>query len=223
MRQWLSKRAAARGGWLTCVTAALLATRMATAQSQPSPAATASGTSAPAPAQTLEPTPPPPNEPPPTMPYDEAAVQRRLGNPFGQGGVRMTLLLGTATTTTDTYFILGGGLGYFVLDGLELGLDYDAWLFGSPFMQRLSPEIRYVFFQVPTVKPYVGFFYRHTFVKKNDDFDYLGGRLGVLVAPQRSRVYFGGGAVYEHMLSCKSDGFIDCDQWYPEVTIGVTF
>jgi hypothetical protein len=157
------------------------------------------------------------------MPYDEAAVRRRLGNAFGRGSVRLTLLLGTGSTVTDTYFILGGGLGYFVLDGLEVGLDYEAWLFGTPVMQRLSPEIRYVFHMVPVVKPYVGFFYRHTFIKKYDDFDYLGGRLGVYVAPEQSPHYFGGGAVYEHMLSCTSDAFIDCDQWYPEVTIGVLF
>lgn len=230
---------------LGCV-ATLASARAATAQSQPPPAAPPSGTGAspsgtgvpsalaPSPllgdhpssaphAQTLEPTPPSASEPPPTMPYDEDAVRRRLNDPFGRGSVRLTLLVGTATTRDDTYFILGGGLGYFVLDGLELGVDYDAWLFGDPFMQRVSPEIRYVFHQVPVVKPYAGFFYRHTFVKNYDDFDYLGGRLGVFIAPEKSRVYFGAGAVYEHMLSCSSDAFIDCDQWYPEVTIGVMF
>lgn len=224
---------------MLCAAAALLPAHVTQAQPQPAapnPPATSSAPPAlapspllddrasapPASSQTLEAS-PTPSEAPPTIPYDEAAVRRRLGNAFGRGSVRLTLLFGTGSTVTDTYFILGGGLGYFVLDGLEVGLDYEAWLFGTPVMQRLSPEIRYVFHMVPVVKPYIGFFYRHTFIKKYDDFDYLGGRVGVYVAPEQSRVYFGGGAVYEHMLSCTSDAFIDCDQWYPEVTIGVMF
>jgi hypothetical protein len=137
--------------------------------------------------------------------------------------VRLSLLLGTGSTRTDRYFILGGGLGYFVLDGLELGLEYEAWLFGSPVMNRLSPETRYVFYMVPTIKPYVGFFYRHTFIKKYDDLDYLGGRLGLFVAPERSSAYIGAGAVYEHQLACKKTESIDCDDWYPEVSVGVSF
>ena len=225
MTERVSRRAAALWVRVLYVAAALLPAHVARAQAQPQPPATNTpgpSSAPPAPSQTPEAS-PTPSEPPPTIPYDEAAVRRRLGNAFGRGSVRLTLLLGTGSTVTDTYFILGGGLGYFVLDGLEVGLDYEAWLFGTPVMQRLSPEIRYVFHMVPVVKPYVGFFYRHTFIKKYDDFDYLGGRVGVYVAPEQSRLYFGGGAVYEHMLSCTSDAFIDCDQWYPEVTIGVMF
>jgi hypothetical protein len=244
------KFAASRWVRVVGAVALLLVTRPAAAQSAPPPAPSSppvgtapppslapspllddrSSAPPPTPAATTPPPPAPTTEPPPasdsepaTPVYDEKAVQRRLGGPFSKGSVRLTLLLGTGTTVADTYFILGGGLGYFVLDGLEFGLDYEAWLFGSPVMQRLSPETRYVLYMVPTIKPYIGFFYRHTFIKNYDDFDYLGGRLGVFVAPERSRAYFGGGAVYEHMLKCKSGDYIHCDDWYPEVSIGVAF
>ncbi len=76
---------------------------------------------------------------------------------------------------------------------------------------------------VRTSKPYVGFFCRHSFIRKYDDFDYLGGRLGLFVAPERSSAYIGAGAVYEHELACKKTESIGGDAWYPEVSVGVSF
>ena len=52
--------------------------------------------------------------------------------PFSRGGVRLSLLVGWGSTVADDYLILGGGLGYFILDGLEVGLDYEAWFLGRP-------------------------------------------------------------------------------------------
>ena len=119
-----------------------------------------------APAQTeFTPTTPPevaPPPPPPPPPDEPEPVAPR--GPFSKGAVRLTLLLGTASTYNDTYFIIGGGVGYYLLNGLEVGLDYEAWLFANPVIQRLSPEARYVFHMVPVLKPYVGTFYRRNFV-----------------------------------------------------------
>jgi hypothetical protein len=151
---------------------------------------------------------------------DQAPPEER--GPFSRGAIRLTLLLGTGSSATDTYFILGAGVGYFLLDGLELGLDYEAWLGGDPVMHRLSPELRYVFHMVPVIKPYIGTFYRHTFVADYDDLDYIGGRAGIFYVPKQSRVYIGGGAVYERLLDCKSNSLVDCDTVYPEIAIGVT-
>jgi hypothetical protein len=137
--------------------------------------------------------------------------------------VRVTALIGTGATNADNYLILGAGVGYFVLDGLEIGIDYDAWVFGDPVMHRLSPEARYVFHFVEYVKPYVGIFYRHTFVASYDDFDNVGARGGILFAPKSGRVFVGGGAVYERTLNCHEGILVDCDAVYPEIFAGISF
>jgi len=165
---------------------------------------------------------PPPPPPEPDQPPDEP--RGRSAGPFSRGSVRLSLLIGTGYTPTDNYLILGGGVGYYLVDGLELGIDYEAWFLAEPVMHRLSPGLRYVFHMIPVIKPYVGGFYRHTFVGNDiDDLDYLGGRLGVYYAPPGGRVYVGGGAVYEHLLDCTNNAFVDCDSVYPEIFVGVGF
>jgi len=37
--------------------------------------------------------------------------------------------------------------GYYLLDGLEAGLDGEAWLGSKPHLYAASPEVRYVFYQ----------------------------------------------------------------------------
>lgn len=144
--------------------------------------------------------------------------------PFLQHRVRVSATIGYGATNTDEYLILGAGVGYFIIDGLEIGLDYDAWLIGDPTMHRLSPEARYVFHFVEVVKPYVGAFYRHTFVGGGfDDFDHIGARAGVFFAPRSGVLFVGGGAVYEHLLNCEEGIFIDCDAIYPEAFVGASF
>jgi hypothetical protein len=168
-----------------------------------------------------ESSPPEPEAPPPAAAEPESPGPDF--GPFSRGSKRLSILLGTASTGSDTYFILGGGIGYFVVNGLELGLDYEAWLFGDPFIHRLSPGVRYVFGFVPTIKPYVGVFYRHTFVEDYDDFDQWGARAGIFYAPRRARVFIGGGAVYERLFDCTSSSVVDCDSVYPELMVGISF
>lgn len=132
------------------------------------------------------------------------------------------MLIGSGWTATDQYLILGAGAGYYLVDGLELGLDYEAWLFGSPVFNRLSPGVRYTFHMVPVIKPYVGAFYRHTFVNDYNDLNYLGARAGIFYAPKSGGVYVGGGAVYDHLLNCTASEFVDCDEVYPEIFVGIS-
>jgi hypothetical protein len=143
--------------------------------------------------------------------------------PFSARALRLSVLIGTGSSSADTYLILGGGVGYYLVDGLELGLDYEAWIGGDPVMHRLSPGIKYVLHFVPTIKPYVGAFYRHTFVNDYDDLNYVGARAGLYYSPPRGRVYVGGGAVYERLLDCSDGGWVDCDTVYPELFVGISF
>ena len=148
----------------------------------------------------------------------------RAPGPFAAGSPRLSLTAGTAWSSANTYIVLGVGVGYFFINGLEVGLDYEAWVAASPALQRLSPEVRYVFYFVPTVKPYVGTFYRHTFVGSGfTDFDQLGVRGGIYFVPQSGHVYGGGGIVYERVLDCSPFVVVNCDSIYPEVFIGFTF
>ena len=210
---------------------------------QPSdPAAPPSTTPPPAPAEPTAPAEPPPpvaespmlaEEPPPTPPpppppppEDEPADSGGddSAGPFSKGSIRLTLLVGTGSTIDDTYLILGGGPGYFIVDGLEIGLDYEAWIFAEPVMHRLSPETRYVFHMIPVIKPYIGVFYRHTFVPDDryDDFDHVGARGGLYYVPKGGRVFVGGGAIYERLLDCEEGALLDCDEVYPEIFVGVS-
>jgi hypothetical protein len=154
----------------------------------------------------------------------QSGADARAPGPFAAGSPRLSVTAGTAWSAHDTYIVLGVGVGYFFINGLEVGLDYEAWVAASPALQRLSPEIRYVFYFVPTVKPYVGGFYRHTFVGSGfPDYDTLGLRGGIYIAPPRSHVYGGGGLVYEHVLDCGPLVIADCDTVYPELFLGFTF
>jgi hypothetical protein len=150
-------------------------------------------------------------------------TEDRSAWPFLRHRVRVSALIGAGATNTDNYLILGAGVGYFIIDGLEVGLDYEAWLLGDPVMHRLSPEARYVFHFVQYVKPYVGVFYRHTFISGYDDFDHIGARAGVFFAPKSGVFFVGAGAAYEHLLNCSDGLLIDCDDVYPEVFVGASF
>jgi hypothetical protein len=168
----------------------------------------------------------PPVPPPPPPPEDEAPDEGgndHSAGPFSKGMVRLTLLVGWGSTVRDDYLILGGGPGYFLVDGLELGLDYEAWILGDPVMHRVSPETKYIFHFVPVLKPYVGVFYRHTFVTGGyDDYDQVGARGGLFYVPRNGGSYVGAGAVYDRLLDCESSAFIECDSVYPEIFFGVS-
>jgi hypothetical protein len=158
-------------------------------------------------------------EPAPVKEYEPPKPR----GPFDQGSVRVSIVLGGGENLTSSYLILGAGVGYFVLDGLELEADAQAWLFGDPFTATITPGLNYVFYMVPKVNPYVCIFYRHYFIDEFDDFDAYGARAGLLlrIGPNG---YLGGGAAYERRFNCDNTQFRDsCDQWYPEITFSLSF
>ncbi|HEX2689561.1 MAG TPA: hypothetical protein VHN14_23235 [Kofleriaceae bacterium] len=141
--------------------------------------------------------------------------------PFDRGHVSVTAGGGSQSAFGFRYFGAGIGVGYYVLDGLQLGI-FGLHEFGNgPRLNKVSPSLEYVAQPLVgswPVIPYTGAFYNHWFVgDPGSDIDTLGSRAGVLYLS--GRIIAGIGIVYEHVLSTCSQ---DCDSVYPDVTLGFT-
>jgi hypothetical protein len=143
-------------------------------------------------------------------------------DPFADGSMRLSVLVGSGYAFDESYFIVGVGFGYYLVKGLELGLDVESWLGASPGITKISPAVRYV---VPTdgpIRPYIGAFYRRTMIDNYDDLDSVGGRAGIYFMSGRGS-YFGAGVVYEQYLSCDKAVYQSCSDTYPEITFAIAF
>jgi hypothetical protein len=150
---------------------------------------------------------PEPEPPPPKTPFDRGKVSLSLGG-------------GSQTSLGYQYFVVSGGVGYFVLDGLELGLSGQYQFGDGPSIAQLSPSLRYLVKPLvgrSPVIPYVGTFYRHWFIGSNYmDVDTVGSRIGLVYVS--GSLVLGLGAVYERIVStCE----MDCSSVYPDFTISL--
>jgi hypothetical protein len=144
---------------------------------------------------------------------------------FSKNSTSVGVVLGSGSAFNDNYVILGLGVGYYVVRGLELGIDLQHWVSGDPSITKVSPQVRYVFTQPKVVKPYIGAFYRRTYYGSYngidlDDQDSYGYRAGAYFSTD-NRVYIGGGVVYEEYKDCISS--TDCSSTYPEILFTVSF
>lgn len=154
-----------------------------------------------------------------------AAAQVGGVSAFDQGRVRLSLGAGTGGSFGNRYILIGAGVGYYLVKGLELAVDGQVWLGGDPFVANLSPGLRYVFWQTGgPIMPYIGGFYRHLFINSDliDDFDSLGGRAGVFYTVGRGG-YFGLGVAVEHLLNCDEAVYDTCTDIYPELAFSLSF
>jgi len=146
-----------------------------------------------------------PEEPPPPR------------TPFDRGRIGLSVGGGTTSAFGHPYYVIGGGVGYFVLDGVELGLSGLVQFGSDPSIEKASPSLRYIaqplVGKTPII-PYVGTFYTHWFVSGFSDVDTVGGRAGGLYVS--GQVVLGLGVVYERVVSACT---MDCDAWYPDFTI----
>jgi len=143
--------------------------------------------------------------------------KRSSAGAFAQGRKRVGFYGGAGSSYSHTYLILGAGVGYYLLDGFEVGLEFEGWLLQTPQFYKLAPQVRYVFWQLRPVLPYVGAFYRKTWA--TDDFpdtDSWGGRAGI--AYSSGKGYAAVGVVYESFIDSVFE-----DHWYPEIAFWLTF
>jgi hypothetical protein len=149
-------------------------------------------------------------------------ISNVYAGPFEKGSSRVSFVVGSGYTLNESYVILGLGAGYFIVNGLELGLDGQAWVGGDPDIYKLKPQATYI---VPTqsrIRPYAGVFYSRIFIDGYDDQDTAGARGGVYFTSNQ-KWFMGVGAVYESYLNCDKDVYSSCDDVYPEVTFSVSF
>jgi hypothetical protein len=150
-----------------------------------------------------------------------ASAQQAAGT-FAKGRTHFVVTGGTGYAFDESYFVLGVGASYHLVDGLSAGLHVETWSGGDPDMYKLTGSLQYVFYPVPRLKPYVGAFYRRTDVDGLPDIDSAGGRAGAFLEAGRN-AYIGLGIVYESYLDCSQTVYRSCDSTYAEVTFTVAF
>lgn len=133
----------------------------------------------------------------------------------------MQLAIGSGSLLNDNYIILGIGYGYFLQNGLELGINFDLWLDGDPSIYQVTPEVRYVIENSSKLKPYVGAFYRRNYIEGFDDRDAYGYRAGVYWVTGGG-AYIGYGVTYSKLQDCNETIYTDCESTYSEVSIMFT-
>jgi hypothetical protein len=142
---------------------------------------------------------------------------------FGRGRTGFVVSGGTGYAFNQSYFVLGLGVNYYVIDGLNVGLSAESWSGNDPHFYKITPSVQYVFYQVPKVKPYVGAFYRRTYFSSNlPDINSMGGRAGAYVGAVRN-AYLGAGVVYESYLDCTKTTYNSCSETYPEISFTLAF
>lgn len=153
----------------------------------------------------------PPVEEEPTIktPFDKGRFNLGLGLNFGR------------TDANERYYVFGGGLGYYVLDGVELGLGTSIQFGAGPTILRTIPGVRYVVQPLvgksPLI-PYVGTFVGRYFVSDGiDDMSTVGGRVGAIYVS--GSLLIGLGLVVEKIVSeCTTN----CTDYYPELAFALS-
>jgi len=147
-----------------------------------------------------------------------------LSDAFSKDSASIGVVVGSGTAFDDDYMILGVGAGYYIINGLEIGIDAQYWMSGEPSITKVTPKMTYVFTQPETIKPYLGIFYRRTFYSDDDlnldDQNSYGYRAGAYLN-SNDDVYIGGGIVHEKYADCNP--LIECSSTYPEVIFAISF
>jgi hypothetical protein len=156
------------------------------------------------------------------LPVVAPANAAEVAGVFAQGRTRLLVTGGTGYAFGENYFVFGVGASYFVLDGLSAGLDLEWWSSADPNIFKVSPSVEYVFYQVPSVSPYVGAFYRRSYIDGFNDLNSGGARAGVYI-PAGKNTHIGVGVAYESYFGCDKSTYDSCTSTYPEVSVTVAF
>jgi hypothetical protein len=155
------------------------------------------------------------------LPATAADVTGGAAGVFSKGRTHFVITAGNGYAFDESYLVLGLGVSYYVIDGLNIGLSLESWSGSDPGMFKVTPSVQYVFHQIP-LNPYVGGFYRRAYVDNLPDISSVGARAGVYL-PAGRNAYIGIGAVYESYVDCDKSVYRSCSDTYPEVSFTVAF
>lgn len=115
------------------------------------------------------------------------------------------------------YTIVGANIGWFILDGLKVGLAYERWFQADPNIDKLSVDANYYLPVSEGIRPYLGAFYAQNFASSEDIGTSYGFRGGVLFYTAQASI----GLEWNHEVfdECGSD----CERSYPMVVFGFSF
>jgi hypothetical protein len=149
------------------------------------------------------------------------AAASEVAGAFSRGRTSVIVSGGVGYAFNESYLILGVGASYYVVDGLNVGLSVESWSQASPGLLKVTPSVQYVFHKVP-LNPYIGAFYRRTYIDNLPDLDSVGARAGFYFSAGRN-AYLGVGAVYESYLDCTETRYHSCNDTYPEISFVISF
>lgn len=142
--------------------------------------------------------------------------------PFDQGKMNVAIFGGSTSNFDKRYFAIGGGFGYFVLDGLELGIAAVHQFGDGPSISQVQPRVRYVAQPLvgrSPVIPYVGAFYNRWFIGDSiPDINAVGGRAGLIYLS--GRVLLGFGVAVERIVGSECGD--ECWDVYPDFSISIS-
>ncbi len=143
-----------------------------------------------------------------------------FGAPFKQGSKNVGFNIGAGSSFGVNYTILGINASYFVVDNLQAGLEYRGWLGDGPAINEISIPVTYIAPLHEKFRPYVGGFFRKTFLdsSQGNDYSVYGVRAGVsMITSGNSYASFGWvQEYYDNSVGDSSNG-------YPEVAVGLSF
>jgi len=141
---------------------------------------------------------------------------------FSAGATRVSIRLGSGTAFNRDYSVVGAGVGRYVADGLEAGLEAESWSGSSPKISRITPGIQYVVLRGGSAYPYTGTFATRTFIESHHDTSTIGFRAGALFVTGRS-AYLGVGLIHEIQIACDHGVYASCSSTYPELLLAFLF
>jgi len=141
---------------------------------------------------------------------------------FDRDAKRVSFILGRGSSFGNDYTVLGLGAGYYVIDGLELGLNIQAWLGDKPSIYQITPEARYTFQLTDVLAPYAGVLYRETLIENRDNTSAYGAKAGLSIITGRNS-YIGAGIVTIKYNDCRESELVSCSETYPELAFLFSF